>query len=147
MPDATHVSVQLKPVRERPSLSDGVRVLVEHAWPPGVPRKAVDVWLPQLAPSATLRKWFRGQPEYWSVFRRRYLKELCEEQASHAFEQLYKLAEQKRTVTLVFAAAHGEHTPAAILRDLIEGTRKPPSSSGPARVAAAHGRVRMSRPR
>ena len=82
----------------------------------------------------------------WALFRKRYLAELAAPAAGAALEQLYDLARARKKVTLLYAARDAEHNNAVVLRDLLEGMRKPPSSSGPA-AAAALGRRRAVRPR
>ena len=76
----------------------------------------------------------------------RYLKELEEPDAMRAFERLHRLADESKKLTLIYSAREGEPHPAQILRELLDGMRKPPTSSGPAR-AAASGRARASRSR
>jgi hypothetical protein len=49
-------------------------------------------------------------------------------------------------LTLVFASRDAEHNNAVVLKELLEGMRKPPSSSGPARAAAAPARAARRRP-
>ncbi|MGH9577802.1 MAG: DUF488 domain-containing protein [Terriglobales bacterium] len=137
------MSIFLKRAREKPSRGDGTRVLVERAWPRGVGRdKALlHAWLRDLAPSDHLRRWFEElgrPPELWPRFHRRYLGELGEPAATRALEELYRLATQRVNLTLVHAARDTEHNGAVVLKELLEGTRKPPSSAGAA-VAGAKG--------
>jgi uncharacterized protein YeaO (DUF488 family) len=141
------MSVQIKRAYEPPSLSDGERVLVDRLWPRALKKTAarVDVWLKDLAPSHELRRWFHERPEYFAVFRRRYLQEMAQPAASQALQQLYEIAHEKKTVTLVYAAKDEAHNNAVVLRDLLQGMRKPPSSSGPAKAATARVRARMPR--
>jgi len=141
------MSVQIKRAYEPPSLRDGERVLVDRLWPRGLKKTAarVDVWLKDLAPSHELRRWFHERPEYFAVFRRRYLQEMAQSAASQALQQLYEIAHEKKTVTLVYAAKDEAHNNAVVLRDLLQGMRKPPSSSGPAKAATARVRARMPR--
>ena len=139
--------IEIKRAYEPPSLSDGERVLVDRLWPRGL-KKAdarIDVWLKDLAPSHELRRWFHDRPKYFAVFRKRYLNEIAGPAASQALEQLYEIARNNQTVTLVYAAKDEAHNNAVVLRDLLQGMRKPPSSSGPGRVAAARARARMPR--
>ena len=70
--------ITVKRVYEKPVPADGTRVLVDRLWPRGLSKKnaAVDRWLRDLAPSHQLRKWFHANPDHWSAFRSRYLKEL-----------------------------------------------------------------------
>ena len=141
------MTVKLKRAYAKPSVSDGVRVLVDRLWPRGLTKEKalIDHWLRDLAPSDKLRRWYHARPSQWVLFRKRYLEELCTAAASRALEELYRLAGASRTLTLVFSSRNEEHNNAVVLRDLLQGMRKPPSSSGPAR-AAASGRVRRRRP-
>ncbi|HTD24839.1 MAG TPA: DUF488 family protein [Terriglobales bacterium] len=141
------MSVTIKRVYEPPSAADGARVLVDRLWPRGLTKaKArIHVWLKELAPSHELRRWFHERPEYFQVFRKRYLKEMADPTALQALEQLYKMAGKEKIVTLVYASHDEAHNNAVVLRDLLHGMRKPPSSSGPARAAAARNRARMPR--
>ena len=59
--------------------------------------------------------------------------------------KLYGLVADNRTVTLVYASRDEQHNNAVVLRDLINGVRKPPSSSGPMKAAAAPKRARARR--
>jgi hypothetical protein len=61
-------------------------------------------------------------------------------------EKLYRLINEHPQVTLVYASADEHHNNAAALKELLDGTKKPPSSSGPAKTAAASGRVAKRRP-
>lgn len=136
------MSIRLKRAYEKPSVADGARVLVDRLWPRGVSRQraAIDEWLRDLAPSNSLRQWAHGNALAWNAFRRRYLHELNAPAASQALERLYALARRRKTVTLVYASrglgGDPERTNAAVLKELLEGMRKPPSSSGPAKAAA-----------
>jgi len=141
------MSIEIKRAYEPPSLSDGERVLVDRLWPRGLKKAGtrIDAWLKDLAPSHALRRWFHDRPKYFAVFRKRYLNEIASPAASQALEQLYEIARNSQTVTLVYAAKDEAHNNAVVLRDLLQGMRKPPSSSGPARAAAARVRARMPR--
>jgi uncharacterized protein YeaO (DUF488 family) len=130
--------VNLKRAYEKPAASDGTRVLVERLWPRGLKKDAaaLDAWLKDVAPSDELRRWFHARPALWLAFRKKYLAELATPEASQALEELYNLAGNKRQLTLVFAARDQEHNNAVILKQLLEGMRKPPSTSGPKGAAA-----------
>lgn len=139
------MAVAVKRVYEPVAPSDGVRVLVDRLWPRGLTKEdaAVKFWLRDLAPSNELRKWFHANPEGWRVFQRRYLKELANPEASAAVEKLHHLAEGKRKVTLLYASRNEERNNATVLKELLEGMPKPPSSVG--RAALARGRVRKAK--
>lgn len=140
--------VAVKRVYEKPVRADGARVLVDRLWPRGVRKEAVHTWLKELAPSDELRRWFHARPQNWEMFRRRYLKELSRPPAAAALEELYSLAERRSQVTLLFASRNVEHNNAVVLKQLLDGMRKPPTGTGSA-AAAMQGRerARARRPR
>jgi uncharacterized protein YeaO (DUF488 family) len=136
--------IAVKRVYEKPARADGVRVLVDRLRPRGVRKAdaAIDHWLRDLAPSDDLRKWFHGNPAAsWTTFRKRYLKELSQPEAAAALEQLSKLAASHKQVTLLFASKNEEQNNATVLRDVLEGMRKPPTGTGP---MAAQVRIRKA---
>lgn len=139
------MAVAIKRVYEAPAAADGVRVLVDRLWPRGLTKEAAAVkhWLRDVAPSNELRQWYHANPDGWTLFRRRYLKELASTRATAAVEKLYDLAEGKRNLTLLYASRNEERNNATVLKELIEGGRKPPSSVG--RATAARGRIRKAR--
>ena len=138
------MGIVVKRVYEAASASDGVRVLVDRLWPRGLKKEdaALRFWLRELAPSDELRQWFHANPEGWRMFRKRYLKELVSAAASAAVEKLHHLAEGKRRVTLLYASRNMEQNNAIVLKELLEGMPKPPSSVG--RSAAGSGRIRKT---
>jgi uncharacterized protein YeaO (DUF488 family) len=146
------MTILLKRATEAASPEDGARVLVERRQPRGVAKKVAEetlklrAWLPVLGPSEELRQWFNQRPRQWPIFRRRYLDELCNAEAEESLIELHAIAASEPTVTLLTSAKDQEHSHAVILRDLLGGVRKPPSTSGPTR-AASSGRIRARRPR
>ena len=134
----TAKQVIVKRVYEPPARSDGTRVLVDRLWPRGLSkeRAAVDQWLRDLAPSDDLRKWFHARPEAWSLFRKRYFKELARPESARALDELYRLASGRKKLTLLFASKNEAQNNAVVLKDLLEGMRKPPTGSGPGGVRA-----------
>ena len=133
--------VVAKRVYEPVSSSDGVRVLVDRLWPRGLSKETAGVkfWLRDLAPSTELRQWYHANPEQWGLFKKRYLKELFAPKAAAAVDQLHSLAKGKLSLTLLYASRIEERNNATVLKELLEGARKPPSSAG----GAATGRSRM----
>ncbi len=135
--------VILKRAYEKPSASDGTRVLVDRLWPRGVKKEAaaLDAWLKDVAPSDALRRWFHARPALWPAFRKKYLGELAAPAAAKALERLYELEGSSRQLTLVFAARNQQRNNAVVLKQLLEGMRKPPSTSGPKGAAATSTRA------
>lgn len=139
--------VEIKRAYEKPSLSDGQRVLVDRLWPRGIAKDSARIghWLKNLAPSETLRKWFHSSAN-WIVFKKRYFKELETPAASADLQTLYHLLNEHDVVTLVYASKDSEHNNAVALKELLEGMKKPPSSSGPAKAMAVPRRMAKRRP-
>lgn len=139
--------VKLKRAYEKPTRSDGERVLVDRLWPRGVSKNEarIDHWLKNLAPSDALRNWYHSS-DNWVVFKKRYFKELCSPEASQDLELLYDLIDNNDQVTLIYSSKNLERNNAVALKELLDGMKKPPSSSGPAKAAAAPGRVAKRRP-
>jgi len=135
--------VVTKRVYESPSRVDGTRVLVDRLWPRGLTKTdaALDAWLKDLAPSNELRTWFHAHPDSWPLFRKRYLRELARPDAAEPLGELHRLAIGRKRLTLLFASRDEERNNAVVLKELLEGMRKPPTGTGP--VAA--GAVRLRR--
>ena len=137
------MQVAVKRVYEKPTRRDGKRVLVDRLWPRGLTKEAAALhqWLRELAPSDELRIWFHAHPSAWPAFRKQYLKELADPQATQALAILYELT-GKGKVTLLFASKNEDHNNATVLKELLEGARKPPTGTGPAAAGAA--RIRQA---
>jgi uncharacterized protein YeaO (DUF488 family) len=137
------MAVFTKRAYERPAAADGARVLVDRLWPRGVRKSQarIEAWLRDLAPSSSLRLWFHRRPQHFGAFRKRYLKELSTPAASAALEKLYAMQRKHPVITLIYASKNEEQNNATVLKELLEGMRKPPSSSGPARAVAARARM------
>ncbi|HEY2496057.1 MAG TPA: DUF488 family protein [Candidatus Angelobacter sp.] len=138
--------VEIKRAYDKPSLADGQRVLVDRLWPRGVKKESarIDHWLKNLAPSESLRKWFHSSAN-WIIFKKRYFKELSTPEASAELQTLYGLLNEHDQVTLIYASRDAERNNAAALKELLEGSKKPPSSSGPARAMAVPRRMAKRR--
>ena len=140
------MTVRIKRVYDPPSPHDGARVLVDRLWPRGLTKEeaALDIWMKDLAPSDALRKWYHAHPVQWLKFRERYLAELTNDAAHAALQQLYDMAQKRGGVTLLYASRSLEQNHALLLKQLLEGERKPPTGTGPGRAVAA-GRARAAR--
>jgi uncharacterized protein YeaO (DUF488 family) len=134
--------VAVKRVYELVSRSDGARILVDRLWPRGLRKTdaALHEWLRDLAPSNELRKWFHAQPERWALFRKRYLKELSRPEAEKDLQKLYSLAHKRKCLTLLYASKNEKHNNAVVLKDLLDGMRKPPTGTGPGALRTMHRR-------
>ena len=141
------MAVEIKRAYDEPSRGDGARVLVDRLWPRGLSKQAarIDRWLKNLAPSTKLRQWFHENGN-WPLFKKRYFNELRTGEASAELEELYRLLGSHARVTLIYSSRNLEQNNAVALRELLNGMKKPPSSSGPAGAAAASGRIAKRRP-
>jgi len=137
--------VATKRVYEPASSSDGLRVLVDRLWPRGLTKEAAAVkhWLRDLAPSNELRQWYHANPEAWTLFRKRYLKELTGPKETAAVDKLHELAEGAKRLTLLYASRNEERNNATVLKDLIEGGRKPPQGVG--RAEGTRAKIRKAK--
>jgi uncharacterized protein YeaO (DUF488 family) len=132
------MTVAIKRVYEPAARGDGSRVLVDRLWPRGLSkeRAAVDEWLRELAPSDELRRWYHARPEEWQAFRKKYLKELAQPERQDVLRRLYDLAHKKKRLTLLFASKNELSNNATVLKELLDGMRKPPTGTGPGAVHA-----------
>jgi uncharacterized protein YeaO (DUF488 family) len=141
--------VTIKRVYEKPARVDGYRVLVDRLWPRGLKKEeaTLDSWLRDIAPSNELRQWFHARPDNWLAFRKRYLKELALPEAAESLEELYRLANKKKRLTLLYSSKDEEHNNAVVLKDLLDGMRKPPTGTGPGAVRSQRQRQAKRMPR
>lgn len=137
------MTVVIKRVYEPPSRDDGTRVLVDRLWPRGLTKAsaAVDEWLRDLAPSNELRRWYHAEPTQWQAFRKKYLKELAQPAYQKALHRLFELAHQQKCLTLLFASKNETANNALVLKEVLEGARKPPRGTGAGPVQATRRRA------
>jgi uncharacterized protein YeaO (DUF488 family) len=112
--------IRTKRVYDPVEPEDGFRVLVDRLWPRGLTKAQVraELWLKDIAPGTTLRKWFGHDRSKWDEFRRRYIEELTG--APEAVEILLDKAKTGR-VTLLYAARDTECNHAVVLREYLSG--------------------------
>jgi uncharacterized protein YeaO (DUF488 family) len=111
-------SVRVKRIYEPIDADDGHRVLVDRMWPRGVAREraALDAWMPEVAPSTELRKWFAHDPERWPEFRARYAAELVN---NPRVAELAAIA-ARGTLTLLYSARDTSHNQAVALASVLD---------------------------
>ncbi len=110
------MKINIKRAYEKPSKSDGQRILVDRLWPRGLTKEkaAIDLWLKDIGPTTELRKWFGHDPDKWKEFQKRYCQELKKNR-----EQVSVLNEQLKNgeVTLVYGARDEEHNEALVIKE------------------------------
>lgn len=113
------MKIHVKRVYAPPAKTDGLRVLVDRLWPRGLSKEAarIDIWAKGIAPSHELRRWFHSQEGNFTELRKRYRKELGENE-----EEARALREQigRRKATLLYASKTDEHNHAQLLREFLE---------------------------
>ena len=109
-------SIRVKRIYESPNPDDGFRILIDRLWPRGIKKDdaKIDLWLKEIAPSDSLRKWFNHDSEKWEEFKSRYVKELDQNQDLVA--QLARHV-RKGTVTFLFSAKDKSYNNAVALRE------------------------------
>ena len=119
------MAIRIKRVYEPPAPADGFRVLVDRLWPRGLTKEAakLDLWLKEIAPSHELRKWFHQAPGRWEEFKTRYRAELKTPAQAGALATLRQIAQERRTLTLLFGAREEVENHAAVLHDLLKSRR------------------------
>ncbi len=112
--------LKTKRVYEKPSSNDGFRILIDRLWPRGLSkqRAAVDLWKKDVAPSEELRVWFSHDPEKWVEFQKKYKAEL--KKNSDSINAIRQIINEKKAVTLVYAAKDTEHNNAIVLLNLLQ---------------------------
>ncbi len=110
--------IQVKRIYEAPGQEDGYRVLIDRLWPRGIAKhpSPFNLWLKDIAPSTSLRKWFNHVPERWEEFQRRYYAEL--ELNRKNVEELRRVW-GKGSLTLLFGSRDLQHNHAIVLREYL----------------------------
>ncbi len=118
------MTIRLKRAYDEPATRDGFRILVERLWPRGIRKDAaaIDLWAKEVAPSATLRKWFDHEPDRWNEFKRRYYAEL--DRNRDAVDAIAKLA-RDGPVTFVFGSKETRFNNAVALKEYVERFETP----------------------
>lgn len=111
-------SVSTKRIYDKYEKSDGVRILVDRLWQRGVIKEKahIAIWIKEIAPSDSLRKWFNHDPGKWAEFKEKYHNELNEK------EDLLKglIHKGNSNITLLYAAKNRQYYNAAALKEYLE---------------------------
>lgn len=110
--------IEIKRIYEAPEKTDGFRILIDRLWPRGIKKEdaAIDLWLKEIAPSNTLRKWFNHDAEKWPEFQKRYAQELEDKQ--DLIDEIKEKAKNEN-VTFLFGSKEMEHNNAVALLNII----------------------------
>jgi uncharacterized protein YeaO (DUF488 family) len=112
--------IRIARVYDAPGPDDGERVLVDRLWPRGF-RKGdprVGQWIPKVAPSTELRKWYSHEAARFDEFAARYGSELETDEGAAALAELRDVL-RGGPVTLVTAARDLDGSHVAVLARLL----------------------------
>lgn len=112
--------IKVARVYQDPGADDGERVLVDRLWPRGF-RKGdprVGRWLPKVAPSAELRRWYSHEPARFDEFAARYAEELTTGEGAAALAELREIV-RAGPVTLVTATRDLDRSHVRVLTRLL----------------------------
>jgi len=115
--------INTKRVYDKPAKDDGFRILVDRLWPRGLTKERahVDLWMKEIAPSDTLRKWFHHEEGAWPEFEKRYRAELKKQ--AKLLDQLKSLEKEHRKVTLLFGSKDEKQNQAVVLAQILQGIK------------------------
>ena len=99
---------------------DSFRILIDRLWPRGLRKEEVkiDLWLKDIAPSSSLRKWFSHDEKKWDEFKKKYFKEL--ERNSETVNKVLDKASEERSITLLYSARNEKFNNAVALKEYVE---------------------------
>lgn len=111
--------IEIKRVYDTSQKKGAYRVLVDRLWPRGLRKDEVqlNLWLKDIAPSDTLRKWFGHDRAKWEQFKRRYFQEL--ERKQDLIDQMINDA-KGRPIVLLYGARDTKHNQAIALKEYLE---------------------------
>jgi uncharacterized protein YeaO (DUF488 family) len=112
--------IRVARVYDEPGPDDGERVLVDRLWPRGFRKDdpRVGRWIPKVAPSTELRKWYSHEAARFDEFAARYAAELETEKGAAPLAELRDVL-RAGPVTLVTAARDVDGSHAAVLARLL----------------------------
>ena len=112
--------IKVARVYQDPDPDDGERVLVDRLWPRGFHKgdPRVGRWIPKVAPSTELRKWYSHEAARFDDFAARYAEELETEEGAAALAELRDVL-RAGPVMLVTAARDLDGSHVAVLGRLL----------------------------
>jgi uncharacterized protein YeaO (DUF488 family) len=114
------LTIKLERIYDNPKGGDAFRILVDRLWPRGLSKDKVrvDLWLKDIAPSNSLRKWFGHDEKKWDEFKRKYFKEL--DKNNDAVNTIIKTAQEQNSITLLYATKEERFNNAVALKEYLE---------------------------
>jgi uncharacterized protein YeaO (DUF488 family) len=112
--------IRVARVYDDPGPDDGQRILVDRLWPRGFRKDdpRVGRWIPNVAPSTELRKWYSHEPARFDEFAARYAAELETDEGAAALAELRDVL-RGGPATLVTATRDVSRSHVAVLARLL----------------------------
>src|SRR3954453_18479465 len=100
--------------------NNSFRILVDRLWPRGLSKDKVniDLWLKDIAPSSSLRKWFSHDENKWNEFKKKYFKEL--EKNNESINIILNRLQEKKSITLLYGSKEEKFNNALALKEYLE---------------------------
>jgi len=116
------MDLTIKRVYEKIEKGDGKRILIDRLWPRGLSKDKAGIylWVKDIAPSTTLRKWFSHDPVKWTEFQERYLEEL--KNKKEQVDLIQNIA-NKEKVTLVYGSKEEHFNDAVVLKNYFKNLK------------------------
>jgi uncharacterized protein YeaO (DUF488 family) len=102
--------------------SNSFRILVDRLWPRGLSKNKIkiDLWLKDIAPTTSLRKWFAHDEKKWDEFKIKYFKELDQNSNSESINKILDKVNEKGLITLLYSAKDEKFNNAVALKEYLE---------------------------
>lgn len=132
-------AISIARVYDHPARGRAAHVLVDRLWPRGISKESLGLadWIPDVAPSHALRKWFGHEAAKWPEFQDRYRAELDANAA--AVERCLAWC-QKGPVVLLYGAKDRDHNQAVVLAGYLRAALEAAGGAGEATMQDKEGR-------
>ena len=113
-------TIQIKRVYEKPTKTDGYRILADRFWPRGISkeRARVNLWIKEITPSNNLRKWYHDNLEKREQFQKKYLIEI--EENCDSLNEIKKIIHDQKIITLLSASKDTKPIHVIVLQQKLE---------------------------
>ncbi len=108
-----------KTVYDKPSASDGKRILVMRLWPRGVRKESIDLWLKDIGTSRELIKEWKASKVTWAQFEKRYNDEMKGELQRKLVKEIADYA-RAGPITLLCSCKDPNTCHRSLLKTLVE---------------------------
>ena len=113
-------SIQIeKTVYDKPSPSDGKRILVMRFWPRGVRKESVDLWLKDVGTDPKIIREWKGGKLTWAEYQRSYYRDMKGELQRKLVKEIAGYARES-PITLLCTDKDPKRCHRSLLKKLVE---------------------------